>query len=164
MNTEAEYQLIKETYELVKNDKFLCKTEYVVSKARDHHLYTTNKHKALKDLKVRLFKLSINLRSPADPQDNYNEVIKQLKHNPLNEGRNLFHQTYRLREKDMVEILLSFRFKCKKIDEPPYYKGQRGPYMNCYKGEALQDMLNQNNIEWKKTWNVKKLMDSVIKM
>ena len=164
MNPATEYQLIKATYEQVKNDKFLCKTEYVVSKARDHHIYTINKHKALKVLKLRMFKLYINLRPATDPKDNYNQIIKQLKHNPLNPVRNLYASTCDLRKNDMTEILKSFKYKDKKIDEPPYYKGQKGPYMNVYKKEALQDMLNQNNIEWKKTWNVKKLMDSVMKM
>ena len=159
MNTSTEYQLIKATYEIVKNDK--CKESMTFKEIHNHQ---KNQIKAHKDLKQRLFIIKLNLRPATDPKDNYNQIIKQLKHNPLNPVRNLYVKTYELRKKDMIEILKLFKYDSKKIDEPPYYKGQKGPYMNVYKKEALQDMLNQNNIEWKKTWSIKKLFNAVWKM
>ena len=152
MNTENEYQLIKATYEIVR-------TTYGI------RMYV-NQLQALKDLKLRLFILNLNLRPVLPLPEEIQMKIKrtslmdQLKHTTIRINK----YPYIYRERDMTNILLSFKYKGKKIDEPPYYKGQKDPYMKVCKKEALQDMLNQNNIEWKKSWNVKKLMDAVIKM
>ena len=161
MNTENEYQLIKATYEIVKNAE--CeKTTY--KDINNHH---KKQHKALKDLKLRLFILNLNMRPvlplPEEIQMKIKRtaLIDQLKHTTIMHTKIYPHI---LRKNDIIKILRTFRFPCKKIGEPPYYKGQKDPYMKVCKKEALQDMLNQNNIEWKKSWNVKKLMDAVIKM
>ena len=149
MNTETEYSLMKSTLALL--------LEADGGKKKEN---------AIRQVKTRMFIINLNMRPKLPlPEEltmkiNHTALMSELKEYQPPKYRKGF---YNLRDNDMARYLLQFNMKCKQVKAYTVYMGD----MACgwvYKKEALQDALELNEADWKKSWRVKRLLQEYMSL
>lgn len=166
MNTEKEYQLIKQVIPILQDAKnpFVKTGDY--KKVKEWHINQLNQ---IKDLKVRKFILNLNLR-PELPLPE--EIQMKIKRTAVNtELKSLMTKTkykkfvineYRLRKNDLVEMLIQYKYQSKGVLKNDIYTCDMFNHVEIYKKDALRNLLELNNVEYKKSWTINKLLKLVM--
>jgi len=168
MNTENEYQLLKRTYEIIKNKK-------IEMKDFNHYPgWEQVKINSLKSLKLRLFILNLNLRPqfpiPEDIQMKIKRtaLIDELKeHDSYINKRNNIFTPLMIMEKMIFHNTFLYYLKSVtgKTDTTVYYAYDTPlrEKSDFTKKEFLQVLLEENGVQWKKSWTIKKLIQEYMK-
>lgn len=125
------------------------------------------KKKAIRQVKKRMLIINLNMRPKLPLPDeliskiNHTALMSELKEYKPPKYRNF----YGLRNNELVNILSKINIYPSKVEIPKYHLGLKGnTYARVFKKEALQRMLDINNVEWYKSWSVNRLMKEYISL
>lgn len=185
MNTENEYQVLKRTYEIVKD------TYYDTLNRENERPYfywgrtnfDINKKEQVNTLKLRLFTLQLNLRPELPIPEDIQMKIKRLALiKDLKENINMFKDPKWVKYKDYNKKWNNFEiekrnngimrfmdlFTIYKTDKKilaKYYDNDENDWdwFSGNKKEALYKQFDLNNVKYFKSWTTKKLIQEYIK-